>query len=476
MGENARIVSFENMITGVETKMRKPIRFYASVLGAKCMIGLMRLMGRNATNLPGEIALYFFPNLLRYFEMPKTVIAVTGTNGKTTTSNMINTILRENGYDFIDNSFGGNVDTGIASILLSNCTLGGKFKKDLALFEMDERSAPRLLPYLAPDYLVCTNLQRDSMKRNAHTEFIFNILNENIPAKTKLILNGDDLISSRLAEQNSRVYFGLDKLEGEIPTEDNIICDMKNCPKCGRPITYTFRHYNHIGRGYCEHCGFASPAIDFEAKSVSDGVVTILHDGKEEHYSLPNNRITDIYNTTAAVTLARTFGLSEEQVAAAVKKMEVVKSRYDRFEAAGCEVLVTLAKGQNPVACSAMCDFIRKEPGKKAVIMILDDANDARNSTENVAWIYETDFEFLKGDDIKQIVIGGVRCRDYLVRCLVAGIDREKVACTPNEAEVPGLLHLDDIDKILILYDVFNGPALKNICDQLKALPTGGKA
>lgn len=73
--------------------MKKPIRFYISVIGAKLIIKLMRIMRRNATNLPGEIALIFYPQLLKYFEMPDTVIAVTGTNGKTTVSNLIGEIL-----------------------------------------------------------------------------------------------------------------------------------------------------------------------------------------------------------------------------------------------------------------------------------------------------------------------------------------------------------------------------------------------
>lgn len=109
--------------------MKKPIRFYISVIGAKLIIKLMRIMRRNATNLPGEIALIFYPQLLKYFEMPDTVIAVTGTNGKTTVSNLIGEILGKNGFDLISNSFGGNVDTGIASILLDNCTLSGNSKK-----------------------------------------------------------------------------------------------------------------------------------------------------------------------------------------------------------------------------------------------------------------------------------------------------------------------------------------------------------
>ncbi|MEE0186690.1 MAG: MurT ligase domain-containing protein [Oscillospiraceae bacterium] len=447
--------------------MKKPIRFYISVLGAKIMIKLMRLMKRNATNLPGEIMLIFYPDLLKHFDMPENVIAVTGTNGKTTVSNMIGNILKANGYDIINNSFGGNVDTGIASLLLDNCTLSGGFKKDTAVLEVDERSAARVLPYVKPDWLVCTNLQRDSMKRNAHTEFIFNILNSNIPEKTKLILNGDDLISSRLAEKNPRTYFGIDRLENENPTLDNLICDIVNCPVCGNKLEFAFRHYNHIGRAKCS-CGFSSPDIDFDVKASENNEAVIMHNGKEERYKLPNNRITDLYNTVAAVTFSRTFGLSYEQVAKAMSEVKVVKSRYDSFNAGGKEVLVSLAKGQNPVACSGVCDFIRRESGNKAVIMILEDLYDSKRTSENIAWIYETDFEFLKGDDIKQIIVGGKRADDYMVRLLIAGIDKDKIVCCRNETDTPSHLKPELFDKLIIMYDLFNVESLNSIKEQLK--------
>ena len=447
--------------------MKKPIRFYISVLGAKIMIKLMRLMKRNATNLPGEIMLIFYPDLLKHFDMPENVIAVTGTNGKTTVSNMIGNILKANGYDIINNSFGGNVDTGIASLLLDNCTLSGGFKKDTAVLEVDERSAARVLPYVKPDWLVCTNLQRDSMKRNAHTEFIFNILNSNIPEKTKLILNGDDLISSRLAEKNPRTYFGIDRLENENPTLDNLICDIVNCPVCGNKLEFAFRHYNHIGRAKCS-CGFSSPDIDFDVKASENNEAVIMHNGKEERYKLPNNRITDLYNTVAAVTFSRTFGLSYEQVAKAMSEVKVVKSRYDSFNAGGKEVLVSLAKGQNPVACSGVCDFIRRESGNKAVIMILEDLYDSKRTSENIAWIYETDFEFLKGDDIKQIIVGGKRADDYMVRLLIAGIDKDKIVCCRNETDTPSHLKPELFDKLIIMYDLFNVESLNSIKEQPK--------
>ena len=80
------------------------------------------------------------------------------------------------GYEFIDNHLGSNINSGLASSLIEGATLTGKQKKDLAVFEIDERSANKVYPYLTPNYLICTNIFRDSLMRNGHTEFIADIL------------------------------------------------------------------------------------------------------------------------------------------------------------------------------------------------------------------------------------------------------------------------------------------------------------
>ena len=212
--------------------MKKTIRFYATMALAKCMIVGMRLLGKNATNLPGEVALILCPTFLGQLDKPETIIGVTGTNGKTTVTNMIVDVLEKNGYIFASNRMGGNVDTGITTALIKESTLSGKARKKLAVLEIDERSANRIYPYLTPTYLVCTNLFRDSAKRNAHPEFISQVLNTYIPAQTKMILNGDDLISGRLAPDNERVYFGIEPQPDEVPITDNIINDMDGVRFC----------------------------------------------------------------------------------------------------------------------------------------------------------------------------------------------------------------------------------------------------
>ena len=102
--------------------MKKTIRFYATMALAKCMIVGMRLLGKNATNLPGEVALILCPTFLGQLDKPETIIGVTGTNGKTTVTNMIVDVLEKNGYIFASNRMGGNVDTGITTALIKEST------------------------------------------------------------------------------------------------------------------------------------------------------------------------------------------------------------------------------------------------------------------------------------------------------------------------------------------------------------------
>lgn len=84
------------------------------------------------------------------------------------------------------------------------------------------------------------------------------------------------------------------------------------------------------------------------------------------------------------------------------------------------------------------------------------------------AWIYETDFEFLKQDDVVQIIVGGKRATDYLVRLLIAGIDRSRIVCCASETETVQHLQWDKFDKLMILYDLYNTESLSQIKKQLQ--------
>lgn len=437
--------------------MKRNIRFYLAFYLAKISVIVLKIIRRDATQFPGKLAITLCPNFLEQIGKPKTIIAVTGTNGKTTVCNMIEDCLKENNYEFVDNQLGSNTNSGIASTFIKGAKLSGNQKKDLAVFEIDERSSIRVYPYVKPTYLICTNLFRDSLMRNAHTEFISNMLTTHIPKETKLILNGDDLIVSNLAPENDRVYFGINRLNTDTDTCENIARDIIVCPKCNSKLEYNFVRYNHIGRAHCSKCDFTSPNIDYEVTNIDfeRKTMTIKHKEKEEAYDLINNNIINIYNMLATITLLQELGLTKEQINPVLKKQKIVDTRYSKETVGNIEVITQLAKGMNPIACSRAFDYVRKEEGNKVVFVLLDDLHEAANGSENIAWHYDTDYEFLKDDSIKQILTAGARYLDTKVRLQMADIDMEKVICQRDEISLVDKLNLENIDKVFILHDLY---------------------
>jgi len=438
--------------------MKKTFRFYLALYLAKLSIIALKVIRRDATQFPGKLAVTICPDFLGRIDKPKTVIGVTGTNGKTTVCNMVEDCLRENGYKFMDNKLGSNTNSGIASTLIKGANLRGKQKRDLAIFEIDERSAVKIYQYVAPTYLVCTNLFRDSLMRNAHTEFISGLLTKNIPEKTKLILNGDDLIVRGLAPENDRIYFGIDRLETDTDKCENIARDIIVCPKCDSKLEYDFVRYNHIGRAHCSKCDFKSPEINYEITKLDleEMKMTIKMSDGEETYDLINNNIINIYNMLATITVLKQLGLTKNQINPVLKKQKIVDTRYSKEVVNGVEVITQLAKGMNPIACSRAFDYVRKESGNKAVIILLDDLHEAANSSENIAWHYDTDFEFLNADSIKRILVAGARYLDTYVRLQIADVNQDKIIHQRDENTLVEKLNLEGIDKVFILHDLYS--------------------
>ena len=442
--------------------MKKNLKFYIVLYLAKLSRIALKVIGRDATYFPGKLAVTLCPDFLGRIDKPKTIIGVTGTNGKTTVCNMIEDCLKASNYDFIDNHLGSNINSGLASSLIEGAKLSGKQRKDLAVFEIDERSAIKIYPYVTPTYLVCTNLYRDSLKRNAHTEFIAGILTNNIPKDTKLILNGDDLIVANLAPENNRAYFGIDRIKTDTDKCENIVQDMCTCPKCDSKLEYEFVRYNHVGRAHCPNCDFASPKINYEVTNIDyekmQMSVKSEKDGKEveEKYDLINNNIINVYNMLATISVLKELGLKQEQINPILKKQKIVDTRYSKNVVKGIEVVTQLSKGMNPIACSRAFDYVRKEKGNKAVFVLLDDLHEAANSSENTAWHYDTDYEFLNSDSIKQVLTAGARYLDTYVRLQMADIPKEKIVYQRDEISLVDKLNLDGIDKVFILHDLYS--------------------
>lgn len=450
----------------------KKIQFFFALWAAKGSQLLLKLLGRNATYFPGKIAVRVCKDFLRHIKTPKTVIAVTGTNGKTTVSNLLSSILKENGYSVTNNSFGSNVQAGVISALIEDTTVWGKPKKDIAVLEVDERSSLLVYPDLKPDYLVCNNIMRDSLKRNAHTEFISYIITKALPQKTKLVLNADDLICARLgAPDQHRVFFGI---SCEKPTENKPqhIRDFVYCPECGSELESEYIRYNHIGRHSCTKCDLSSPTPDYAVTDIDrvENKFTLTHNGSSHRYKLINDNIVNIYNFSAVIAILTEIGLSDDQISRGFENSQIVKTRYDEVTAGDLHITMLMAKGQNPIACARCYDYAASVPGdNKCLILIVDDKDDNIGNSESTCWLYDCDYAPLADPSINQIIFGGPRAKDHYLRALLAGVNADKIKITEKSAGAAELFDPNISKEVIVLYELYRAADAHCVRDALIA-------
>ncbi len=434
------------------------IRFYLALWIAKAARLAMVILGRNATYLPGKIALKISPDFLKHLTPPETVIAVTGTNGKTTVSNLLSSLLTNMGYKVTNNSLGSNVQAGVTSVLLADANLLGKSKKDIAVLEVDERSSLLIYPFMKPDYLICNNLMRDSLKRNAHTEFIQYIINRALPESTKLILNADDLVCCGLGKEGQNTtYFGLDVEKPEV-SQVPFVQDLVYCPKCGGELKAEYIRYNHIGKFTCSCCDYASPIPNFVVTGLDreNSTFTVTHNGSAQTYKLPNDNIVNVYNACGVIALLHQLGIKTEEIVKGFDSLQIVKSRFDKIEIGDLTVTMQSAKGQNPIACARSFNYVASCPGEqKCLFMLIDDKGDSIGNSESTCWLYDCDYSYLTDSSIGQIIFSGPRCKDQYLRAVLAGVDPAKIVQWPNFTGGAYLIDTENCKNIYILYDVY---------------------
>lgn len=431
---------------------KRTVRFYAAMLVGKLAYATQRLLGMNASFFPGKLALQICPDFLGQVGRPERLIGVTGTNGKTTVSNLLVDLLAAEGIPAMNNRKGSNTKAGVACAFLVNATLGGKSKNEWGVIEVDERSSMHIYPFIKPDYVVCTNLFRDSILRNAHAEYIAGIISAYMQPDTKLILNADDLISSGVAPDNPRVYYSIRRLPTDTETCHNIINDCQICPKCASKLVYEYVRYHQIGKAHCVNCGFASPVPDYEAEVCFERQEMVLQErGVPQTYRLISDSIFNVYNQVAVTTLLREMGMSPEELRDGFSKLHIVDTRYNKTTVNGIHVIDHMAKEHNPVACSVVFDYLSKEPGTKELLFLLDD----EKLLENMTWMYDCDYEKLNSPLIKRIVIPGNRAKDQKLRLMMAGIPEEKIVIGMTDEEAPEHLSLDGTEQVFVLHQCY---------------------
>ena len=193
------------------------IRTMAAVFAAKSAGFICRKMGRQGVTWAGKIALKINPDILEDLssQVRKKIFVTCGTNGKTTTNNMLCAALENEGQKVVCNHTGSNMLNGVVAAFVLAAGPTGRLDADYACIEVDEASTRHVFPGLKPDYMLLTNLFRDQLDRYGEIDITMNILEEMIRTvpKMQVIVNADDALSAYLAMDSGKPYitYGISK-------------------------------------------------------------------------------------------------------------------------------------------------------------------------------------------------------------------------------------------------------------------------
>ncbi len=412
------------------------MRMFLAILVCKLGRFVGKLVGKGSS-LPGKYALKICPDILRRVQLPPHVIAVTGSNGKTSTVEMIAAILRADGKHVVYNAEGSNQIEGVTTLVLTHATFSGKVKADVLLLESDERYAKFSFRFFHPTQFVITNLYRDQLTRNGHPEWVYQSILPAIHPETELILNADDPLSSCFARGQKKVkWFGLAPCSIDLPAPSGMYHDGAYCPVCHAPMTYDYVHYNHIGAYRCTACGHAKPATDYTATAVDLDAGALTIDGTV-NIQLAFRSIYNVYNILAAYAACRECGVDSAVIQGVINNYILKNGRMQKFLLGSHHGTLLTSKHENSIAYDTNLRYIASTHADCAVLVIVD-AVSRKYFTSETSWLWDIDFDQLNVPHVKRVILSGQYCNDLAERFSFTHVANWEVI--PDIAQAAGAL------------------------------------
>ena len=415
------------------------------VLISKFIYLFLRIMGKNGGNLLGKLAFDWNPEIFKYFKIDAPIIAVTATNGKTMTNNAISYTLEKAGKKVISNKEGNNMETGILSTLLKNCTIFGKIKADYLVFEVDEGYIPVVFKYLKLDTLVILNFFRDQLDRNGEVESLILKINDFLKTYgNNLVLNSDDPNVSRLAQANPNnknvYYLSVEKYKY---ATDKIkeAGEGKFCPFCKTRLEYEYYQYSHIGKFICPNCHFGDNEIYKIAKNVDLEKRTFEID--DITYKTEFNSIYNIYNFTAVISVCSLYNIDTSTIKDALSTFVLNNGRLEHLVIKNAPTIINLAK--NPTGSNVSLRILNEDKDEKELLFVL---NDNLADGHDVSWIWDINFDNL--NNVSRIITSGNRAYDIAIRIKTSGFVSSKIEPYLNLQEAVNALYKNDTKKYVI--------------------------
>ena len=415
------------------------------ILAMKILNLILKICHKNGGNFLGKIAYDWNPEIFKYFKVNCPVIAVSATNGKTMTNNCIGYTLKTAGNRVVSNVEGNNMETGILSTILKNCTLTGKIKADYLVFEVDESYIPVVFKDFRLDTLVILNFFRDQLDRNGEVESLILRINDFLKTYNgNLILNNDDPNVARLGQANPNneniYYFSVDKYK--FATEQiKETGEGKFCPFCKTRLEYEYYQYSHVGKFKCPNCNFGDNEIYKLATNVD--LKNRCFDIDENTYKINGNSIYLIYNYTAVYSVCSLYGISNDVVKKTFSTFALNNGRLEEIKINGVPTIINLAK--NPTGSNVSLRILNEDDSEKELLFVL---NDNIADGFDVSWIWDINFNNL--NNVSRIITSGTRAYDIAIRIKTSGFPAEKIEPYLNLEDAVNAFYKTDVKKYVI--------------------------
>jgi UDP-N-acetylmuramyl tripeptide synthase len=363
-----------------------------------------RRTGRGSgSSIRGQVMTRLAPDAFATLLAGRRILAVSGTNGKTTTTHLLAAAVRESlGAEagrLVTNADGANLHYGIAS------ALSHARRADIAVLETDERVVSDMIAQGRPEVLVFLNFSRDQLDRHHEIKALGRswrlALEAAGTAGPTIVANASDPLVVWAAGTAAKVVW--------VQTATLWNADAALCPACGTVLQRV--PSDGVTRWDCPGCELAQPAAGFVVTggqvSLPDGTVVV-----------PELQVPGSFNiSNAACALAAAMEFRVEP-ATALRGMATVVSPAGRFATATIGTTTArLLLAKNPAGWAEALPLAASDPVVLAIDSVAADGRD-------VSWLWDVGFEQLAG---RRVICTGPRALDLAVRLDYAGVEHQVV-------------------------------------------------
>lgn len=383
--------------------------------------------GGGGTSLPGMVARRVDPHILETLvgrcDVP--VVAITGSNGKTTTSRFATELLRDVGIPVVQNRTGSNLVQGVTSMVVGSADLRGRLPNGMLVAEVDEGALPGVASELDPRALLVTGLFRDQLDRFGELYAVAHAIDSvaaAMPEDAVLVVNADDPLVADIARGRigRRLTFGLalDRSTDRLTSA----ADTVRCPHCGTDLVYTHIYLSHLGAYRCEACGFARPPLDvavteLEIRGLGETRLKVQLPHESLEIVVPQAGLHVAYDVAGALAICLGLGLRVDGAPRALARVPPAFGRLERIEAEGRTIVLAFVK--NPTSFNTTLRTLAELGEPRRLLMAF---SNTRVDGEDFGWLWDVDAESI-ATRVEEVTVSGLRADEVANRLKYAGVD-----------------------------------------------------